>query len=99
MTTATNASMPKSASSNRARMEFMASPSQGSRALGPGGSVCSSSCRNEVAHAAHVLDEVGPELAAQLVDVDRHRIALDFFAPAVQPVFELRARQQGAGMR
>ena len=54
---------------------------------------------DEVADAAHVPDEVGAELLAQLVDVDRDRVALDLLAPAVQPVLELGARQQRAGPR
>ena len=49
-----------------------------------------------VAQPAHVADEVGAELAPQLVDVDRDRVALDLLAPAVEAVFDLRARQHRA---
>src|SRR5258706_11583706 len=51
---------------------------------------------DEVADTAHRADEIRTKLAAQLVDVDRHRVALDLLAPAVQPVLELGARQQCA---
>ena len=51
---------------------------------------------DEVADAAHVADEVGAELPAQLVHVDADRVALDLLAPAVEAVLELRPRQHRA---
>ncbi len=50
-----------------------------------------------VADAAHGVDEAVAELAAQLMHVDRDRVALEFLAPAVQAILELRARQDRAG--
>ena len=55
--------------------------------------------RDHPAHAAHVADRVGAELAAQRVQVHFDRVALDLVVPAVEPLLELRARQDGAGPR
>jgi hypothetical protein len=46
---------------------------------------------------AHVADGVGPELAPHAVDQDVDRIAAHFLAPAVDAVFQLLAREDGAG--
>src|SRR3984885_2781950 len=51
---------------------------------------------NEVADAAQSADRSTAELAAQAVNVDFDGIAADLFIPAVQAVFELRARQHGS---
>src|SRR4051812_2698357 len=76
--------------------------SPAARAAGARGSTACASglarlVADEVTDAADVLDELATELAAQLVDVDRDSVALDLLAPAVETVFDLRARQQRAG--
>ena len=45
-----------------------------------------------VAHAAHVLDEFGAELLAQGVNVHLNRVAFDLLVPAVELLFQRRAR-------
>src|SRR3984957_3481537 len=47
---------------------------------------------NEVADPAQSADRAAAELAAQAVNVDFDGITADLFIPAVQAVFELRAR-------
>jgi hypothetical protein len=49
------------------------------------------------AQPAHVADGVGAQLAPHAVDQDVDRIAAHFFAPAVDAVFQLLAREDGAG--
>src|SRR3546814_1476593 len=46
----------------------------------------------------HRLDRFATELGAQIVDVDLDCVAADLFLPAIQPVFDLRARQDVTGM-
>src|SRR5258706_14848932 len=100
--------MPNSVSSTRTRIEFMtsATATRAERRAAPKPARIPSGDRatyssnegsslraDRVAHATHVLDEVRAELAPQLVDVDRDRVALDLLAPAVEAILELRARE------
>src|SRR5437870_2198718 len=52
---------------------------------------------NDVAQAAHRLDEVGPELLAQPVDEHFDGVAAHVVLPAVQLFLELGAREDDAG--
>src|SRR5215470_3297920 len=53
--------------------------------------------RDHPAYAADIADRLGAQLAAQRVDVHFDGVALDFLVPAVELLFELRARKDRAG--
>jgi hypothetical protein len=46
-----------------------------------------------ISNAPDVEYEIVSEFTTQSVDVDLDRVALDFLAPAVEPLLDLRARQ------
>src|ERR1700682_88906 len=52
--------------------------------------------RYEVTDPAEGANRIAPELAAQGMHVNFDRVAADRFVPAIQPVFELGARQHRA---
>src|SRR5512133_776132 len=67
--------------------------SAGRTGLGAGGR----SGSDAPAQAAHIADRIGTELAPHPVDQHVDGVAGDFLAPAVDAVFQLTARQDGAG--
>lgn len=56
------------------------------------------SARDEIADAAHRLDQRGGELLAQVVDMHLDRVRLDFLASGIESRFEMLAREHTPGV-
>src|SRR5512144_2599790 len=54
--------------------------------------------RQQVADAANGSDQLGRELAPQVVHVNLDRVALDLFAPGIEAFLELLPREHAAGV-
>src|SRR5581483_1985857 len=76
--------------SSRARMDFTMRASPGLR-------LASRSRPHAVSDSTDIEYEISSQLAPQAVDVHFHSIALDLLSPAVEPLFDLRAREYVSG--
>src|SRR5512141_772941 len=54
--------------------------------------------REHVAHAAYRADQLGRQLAAQMMDVHVDRVAFHLVAPCVQALLDLPAGEHAAGV-